>query len=380
MKTEDQRDEGIARLLEEAARQLQPVANVTPVLRRGSRRRAARFTATVVAVAVFVGGIGWAGLSIRDNRASTAWRSYGSAPSTTWTISYPGDWHVETTNRCSNAPRLAGAVFTNVSFTVRNPQGRTPGCEDRFILAGFPRNGVVVALMPVGVLPEIFFPTPATPFPIRMAQFFDAGSIAGGFQTRYLPVEIGRDQPLIVRTWIGPDASAQARADVVRVVGSLRMPGTATWTMSAIARKQGVTISTPSDWHVSVRTGGVMISSFTPRPSAQPCPIPVPNVLGGVRYADAMIWIPLHGSKLRNVPPQPLTTGTATPLQRVVGCARTTFPGGPIAWRSYQVPIGSIGSPPVVKVKVVYGFNALREPTGRIVSLILASLRLGGAP
>ena len=343
-----------------------------------SSHHAARFAAAVVIVALFVGAITWAGLSIRDDGTSAAWHSFGSPSSTGWTINYPSDWHVQQLKGCGGQGNAAGAVFTNTTFTFRNPKGGAPGCGDRMVFAGFPPDGVAVALQPEADLASIVIPTPSTPFPIRMAQLANPGGIVGGPRERYLDVQVPGRQNTFLSTFAGPHATSAARTAIVRMVASLSVPGATRWSPSEVARAEGVAVTAPSDWHVTVHDGtGLLITSYAPS-STHDCSVPGPNALGGMRYADAMIWVPFNGSTFQNVPSVSFSAANAGPMHRGLRCGRSGF-SGPAEWRDYYESIQPFGGA-YEPIEVVYGENALREDTGRIVSLILRSLRFGGAP
>jgi Tol biopolymer transport system component len=226
MRIEDERDRRIGELLDEAAHQVRPIADLAPVLRRGGRRRALRFSALVAGVAIFVGAIGWAGFTIKERGDASAWRTFGSRAATGWTLSYPNAWHAQTLGtlgKCPGEGRFAGAIFTNTSFGFRNPQGRAPGCGDRLVFAGFPSDGVAVAVLPRGGTfgPSVI--SPNTRFPIRSGQLHATGGIVGGPQQRYLGVVAGGTEKVILFTWTGSAASSSARADVARIIESFRM-------------------------------------------------------------------------------------------------------------------------------------------------------------
>ena len=90
---------------------------------------------------------------------------------------------------------------------------------------GFPPDGVALALMPVGIRIGIFGPSSDTPFPIALDQLQPTGGIEGGPAASYLGVTVGGDQIMFVRTWIGPDAPADAANQLKAVLGSLEVAG-----------------------------------------------------------------------------------------------------------------------------------------------------------
>ena len=140
-------------------------------------------------------------------------------------VAYRPDWWIQDFPACPNAPARTGAIVTNTDFEFGNPRGEAPGCEDRFVLEGFPPDGVALALMPVGIRIGIFGPSSDTPFPIALDQLQPTGGIEGGPAASYLGVTVGGDQIMFVRTWIGPDAPADAANQLKAVLGSLEVAG-----------------------------------------------------------------------------------------------------------------------------------------------------------
>ena len=228
---EDVRDERLGELLDASVRRMQPVAedHLPHVLRRGGRRRAARWSAIGVALIVFVAAVVWTTANVGGRRIqpldTSNWASAGSLESTGWTLAYPPDWRIQRLPACPNAPARTGAIVTNTDFEFRNPEGEAPGCEDRFVLEGFPRDGVALALMPVGNRIGIFVPGSETRFPMSWDQLQPTGGIEGGPGASYLGVTVGGSRVMYVRTWIGPDASADSSDQLIAVAGSLEVAG-----------------------------------------------------------------------------------------------------------------------------------------------------------
>jgi hypothetical protein len=227
---EDVRDESLGELLDASVRHIQPVAEerLPHVLRRGARRRGARWSAIGVALTVFVAAVVWTTANVGGRRIqpldTSHWATAGSLDSTGWTFAYPPDWRIQDLPACPNAPERTGAIVTNTDFEFRNPGGEAPGCEDRFVLEGFPSDGVALALMPVGTRIGIFVPTSDTPFPISWDQLQPTGGIEGGPDASYLGVSVGGNQIMFVRTWIGPDAPADAADQLKTVVSRPKTP------------------------------------------------------------------------------------------------------------------------------------------------------------
>ncbi len=91
--------------------------------------------------------------------------SAGSLKSTGWTLQHPSGWRVQSLPACPNAPARVGIIVTDTDFVFRNPSGQPPACGDRLVLAGFPKNGVAVALEPTGVGLGMLVSTPDTHLP-----------------------------------------------------------------------------------------------------------------------------------------------------------------------------------------------------------------------
>jgi DNA-binding beta-propeller fold protein YncE len=332
--------------------------------------RRSKLVAAVVVAAVFVGAISWAAIAIRGNGSLASWRPFGDPAKTTWTIDYPSRWQVQDLGRCGKGSPITGAIFSNTSFVFRNPQGQVPGCGDRIVFAGFPRNGVAVVIQPRGNTFGLSFGRPlTTPFPIQMAQLIDTHGIVGGPSERYLGVHVGSEEPVILSTFIGPDADAQARSEVARMVGSLALPHETRWVTHDLATV-GVSVRAPDDWHVSEYQGGVLITSYAAHPNAGKCPIKTTRMLGGINEGDAMLWIPPRGSGEPSPvgrPTEPYEVADALVNTRVSGCAGVV---GSLTWLEFGNPVG--GQP--VRVDAVYGFFALHDDAAKVAPLILGSL------
>ena len=91
----DVRDEALGALLDREATRIEsvPIDRVPEVLRRGSRRRALRFTAIAASLAVFVGAVSWAGLQNEGRETIPAnienWDTFASLEENGWTVQVP---------------------------------------------------------------------------------------------------------------------------------------------------------------------------------------------------------------------------------------------------------------------------------------------------
>jgi hypothetical protein len=229
---EDVRDERLAEALDAAVRHVEPEpARWSPrVMRRGSRRRAARWTAIVAAVAVFVGVVGWGALQFRRTTSVGGDVSIGSLDTTGWTLSAPSSWRQQDLPACPIAPARTGVILTTTGFEFRNPSGDAPGCEDRYVFSGFPSDGVALSLQPVGVRIGIFRPGEDTRFPLTLDRLRRTKGIRGGPQERYTSITVDGDLVLILRTWVGPSAPRKDFDELASIVRSLEVAGAIRWT------------------------------------------------------------------------------------------------------------------------------------------------------
>jgi hypothetical protein len=267
----DVRDEALGRLLERAAVGMEsvPVDRLPDVLRRGSRKRAARFTAIAAAVSVFVGAVSWAGLTLSQNveriPADIAdWRTFASLEENGWTVQVPPSWRMQELPACPNAPERIGVSVTNTDFVFRNPDGEPPGCGDRHVFAAFPRDGVVFQFQPWGDF-GLTIPQPDTPVPLTADLLQSSGDIKGGPSESDTGVWVHRRLVGIVRRFVGPDASQADVAALDRMLTSLNVRGAARW-VDAVAStpRLRVGITHPEGWEVSRFRGVTVIDAPQP--------------------------------------------------------------------------------------------------------------------
>ena len=269
----DVRDEALGSLLERAAVGIEsaPVDRLPEVLRRGSRRRAGRFTAIAAAVAVFVSAISWAGLSIREeNKTIPAdvddWRTFSSLENNGWTIQVPPPWRVQELPACPNAPERIGVIVTNTDFEFRDPRGESPQCEDRFVFQGFPRDGVAFAFMPTGIRSGLFFHPPDTSFPLTRDQLIRGNGIRGGPAESFQAIYRRRELISIVRRWEGPAASSTDVAALDRILSSLEVRGAPRWVAGHV-RSLGdtrISFTRPESWRAAGYPNLIVIDAPTP--------------------------------------------------------------------------------------------------------------------
>lgn len=258
----DVRDEALGTLLERAAVGIEsaPVDSLPEVLRRGSRLRAIRFTAIAAAVAVFVGAVSWAGLQIEGRGTIPAniadWDTFASLGENDWTVQVPPSWRVQELPACPNAPERIGVSVTNTDFIFRDPRGELPGCGERHVFEGFPRDGVVFQFQPWGDW-GLFLPQPSTDLPLSADLLESSGAIKGGPSEKNAAVWVGGRLVGIVRRYVGSHASAADVAALDRMLESFRVRSVDRWTETGDGRTtlhhepSGYTITYPDGWAVA---------------------------------------------------------------------------------------------------------------------------------
>jgi hypothetical protein len=143
-----------------------------------------------------------------------------------WSLRVPSPWHVTQltegeSDRCARLGFQDGVIVSSVDFTFHDPTGGSD-CYGRFILDGFPRTAVGLVLQPAGIR-GLFNQPENTRFPITYDDLIHTDAIRGGpVRVSFQDVVIGGDTVYQVRLWIGRDASAQDRAGITEVLGSIR--------------------------------------------------------------------------------------------------------------------------------------------------------------
>ncbi|MFL5796674.1 MAG: hypothetical protein ACJ77A_01925 [Actinomycetota bacterium] len=227
---EDVRDQRVRDALESAAGRGEPPEDrlLEQVLRRGRVRATERWVAIVAAVAVFVGGVTWAGLAITGHHhgpipAAEALAARTSDPVVGLSMQYPASWHVQ---RFRNVCMIdvAGTMVANVPDPYRNPA--TPsGCRWPPGMGRLPATAVVVEFDRYFGGPQVepsgSTTTPDTTFPLSLSLF--GHRLPGPKRTRYSlqPVTLRGDHRYQVNVWIGRQASAADRALAAQVVSSI---------------------------------------------------------------------------------------------------------------------------------------------------------------
>lgn len=93
-----------------------------------------------------------AALAVRET-GDDRWSTYGSEHDG-WTVEVPPGWDVQVFDEepCEYLGYRSGVVLTDTDFGFHGPRpGELEECRGRFILAGFPRDGVALAFQPHGV-------------------------------------------------------------------------------------------------------------------------------------------------------------------------------------------------------------------------------------
>jgi hypothetical protein len=265
------------------------------VIRRGTRRRAARFTAIGAAVAVFAGAVSWAGLTFPRNGTIPAdiddWRTFASIEDNGWTIQVPPPWRIQELPACENVPDRIGVVVTNTDFEFRAPGGGSPNCEDRLIFSGFPRDGVALAFHPRGILTGISGPSLDTTFPLSADLLIQTDGIRGGPTHSFQGVSLHGEELGVVRRYVGPDATASDVAALDRMLASFRVRGAPHWIFEDDVDPGSLRVSLrhPSTWQMWI----VPLELGAPPPVVQ---LMSPGVVsGGCRVFPWASWIRLDG-------------------------------------------------------------------------------------
>lgn len=253
----DVRDEALGTILDRAAEGIEsePADRLPEVLRRGNRRRAGRFTALGVSIATFVGAVSWAGLTLPGSDRIPAdigdWHAFASLEANGWMIQLPPTWRVQQLPPCPNAPERIGAIVTNTDFVFRNPQGEPPKCEDRFVWAGFPRDGVAITFQPRGSFSGIFEPPANTSFPITPGSLIQTDSIRGGPAESFDSVVLHGTTLGVIRRFVGPEASFEDVDALDRMLATFALADPPwTWT-SATVLSTRVEIRHPGTFEVT---------------------------------------------------------------------------------------------------------------------------------
>lgn len=180
-------------------------------------------------VLVMVGG---AAAFVLDRSASVSsdpstWPLVGG-PVQGWSLRAPSSWHITQltegeSGRCTFLGYQDGVIVSSADFSFHDPTGGDD-CYGRFVLVGFPRAGVALALQPYGYRIGLFRPTENTRFPITFDELTHTNAIRGGtVRVSFGDVVIHGEPVYQVRLWMGRDASAEDRAAILAVLGSISL-------------------------------------------------------------------------------------------------------------------------------------------------------------
>ncbi len=160
-----------------------------------------------------------------DRVAGTPWT--GTRTASGWRMSYPGNWDAQLQpNPCPGKTKGPSAIIvTNSNFVFRRTfSACRMGPAHRWVLAGFPRDGVALALEPP--LPLGLTPTHLT-MPPSLSGLHPTGGIVGGPKELFgvFPAKANRDQPRFeVRVWIGPEAPPEPVTQLSGILKTIYPP------------------------------------------------------------------------------------------------------------------------------------------------------------
>jgi len=338
----DVRDEALGALLERAAVGIEsvPEDRLPEVLRRGTRRRVGRFAATGAAVAVFVSAISWSGLSIRDENETIPadvddWRTFASLEENGWTIQVPPPWQVLELPSCPGAPERTGVMVSNVEFDFHDPQGGSPDCGERLLFAGFPRDGVALAFMPIvgDALPGLpFLDQPDTTLPLGPELLVDGGGIKGGPAETFQTIWLEEDWIGTVRRFEGPEATGTNVSALDRMLRSFQVRGAPTW-VGGRTRPLGrmrVFLERPESWGVAAYRDAIAFDAPMPilrlrSPGVRGDECGSSPIIGGSRIGNQGVEIVVFDASESwgppDLPPRPTTIRlTDAGITRKVSC------------------------------------------------------------
>lgn len=314
MRNIDERDVQLAEALDQAVRGFDPSPEerLQGIRRKGSLRRALRWTAVCTALFLFLGATGWAALRLAGNQTETAsptpapWRLFEQSD-LGWSLEYPESWRTqEYDDLCGHGEdeRTTGVLVTNVRHVFRHPEIPN-GCTGAWDMRGLPSDLVLIAF---GKAPIRFDPDPlgrdssSLPLSLESAEPMDNAGLA-----RYGTPETGFFLPVTVEgvrhtlhIWIGAGASAAQREIAERIVASIQFEDS--WLSYVEDRpEEPFTFEYPADWfvrsfecslHQRANLLGVRISNVAIPLSAEtePCQGQSPGQWAGAAVAVQILW------------------------------------------------------------------------------------------
>jgi hypothetical protein len=269
---EDGPDRGLSALLDAAVRRIEPdvAARLPEVLRRGGRRRSARWTAIGTALAVFVGAVAWGAVTVGHGGVEpinvASWSEYRDPQG--WSARYPRSWYVQAFSTPVGLIDLEGAFFSNVVYDFHHPHLGPGEATSNWDLAGLPRHAVAIDFQLVSG--ELLTPTGRNSnFPISLdnARPNAASSRPPDGESLWLPVTWNSHR---YQMWVflGPDVSHRDRTMASLIVRSITFgPDMTDWAKAGSLDTTGWGFAYPPDWtlqtlpacpNASERTGAVV--------------------------------------------------------------------------------------------------------------------------
>jgi len=200
------------------------IDGTTSGITRTRRRNVAQLAAAITVAGMFVAFAVVAATIVADapeRREILGERQHGSLESDGWTLTVPAGWHTTPILPCEvdGRPRT-GVIVSNVDFEFRDPGGGAPSCEDRFVFAGFPADGVALSYEPTGIGTG-FFQHERTFLPLALEDLQPTRSIRGGPAMSYTPIVRDRGPIAFVRAFVGDSASPEDRELLGEMLSSL---------------------------------------------------------------------------------------------------------------------------------------------------------------
>jgi len=129
-----------------------------------------------------------------------------------WQVSVPPGWRIQpfTHPACWYLGYRDAVVITSTSFVFRGPRpGEPEECFGRFIRAGFPSDGVALAIQPYGRRIGLLAPECESP-PVGLTELESAKVRGGPVRVRFGAACPRTDDPVpthALRVWIGSEAT-----------------------------------------------------------------------------------------------------------------------------------------------------------------------------
>lgn len=129
-----------------------------------------------------------------------------------WLLGVPPGWRIQpfTHPACRYLGYRDAVVITSTSFVFRGPRpGEPEECFGRFIRAGFPSDGVALAIQPYGRRIGLFAPECESP-PVGLTELESAKVRGGPVRVRFGAACPRTDDPVptqTLRVWIGREAT-----------------------------------------------------------------------------------------------------------------------------------------------------------------------------